>query len=81
LGDIQVAVAVDLQAVRANPPAVDFVLGENVEQREVGAVAERAVGIDRVFQDAVADGFADVERLLVGGNANAVGVAIADAGH
>ena len=37
-------------------------------------MTQRAVGVDRELQDAIADGLADVKGLLVGRNTDAVGV-------
>ena len=37
-------------------------------------MAKRAIGINIKFQDTIADRFADIERLLVGRNTDAVGV-------
>jgi hypothetical protein len=66
LGHIHVALAIDLHAVGAEPLGLVLVFYEKIEQRKIGAMAQRAVVVDREFQDAVPYGFADVESLLVG---------------
>ena len=66
LGDVEVAVAVELQAVGAGPPAVHFILDEGVEQREVRAVAQRDGG---------------ATRFVPAFPTSLVGVAIEDAGN
>src|SRR6266516_6196460 len=74
LGNINVTLAVDLHAIRSNPPGFDLVSGEKVEQSKIRSVTQRAVVIDLEFQYAVSDGFADVESLLIWRDAYSVGV-------
>ena len=74
MGNINVTVAVDLHAIRSNPPGFDLVWYEKVQQSKIRSVAQRAVGIDLEFQYAVSDGFADIESLLIWRDAYAVGV-------
>src|SRR5207245_8355410 len=74
LGNINVTLAVDLHAIRSNPPGFDLVSCEKVEQSKIRSVAQRAVGIYCELQYAVSDGFADVKRLLIWRDAYSVGV-------
>src|SRR5439155_9664143 len=74
LGNINVALAVDLHAIRSNPPGFGLIWREKIEQSKIRSVAQRAVVIDLEFQHAVSDGFADVERLLIWRDAYSVRV-------
>src|SRR5207253_10485306 len=74
LGNINVALAVDLHAVRSNPPGFDLVSCEKVQQSKIRPITQRAILIDLEFQYAVSDGFADVEGLLIWRDAYSVGV-------
>src|ERR1700722_1457865 len=57
LGDIHIALVVDLHAVRPEPPGIDFVWREEIEQREIRSVTERTIAIDVEFQYAVSHRF------------------------
>src|SRR5207253_11336543 len=74
LGNINVALAVDLHAVRSNPPGFDLVSCEKVQQSKIRPITQRAILIDLEFQYAVSDGFADVEGLLIWRDPYSVGV-------
>src|SRR5438105_7001483 len=74
LGNINVTLAVDLHAIRSNPPGFDLVSCEKVEQSKIRSVAQRAVVIDLEFQDAVSDCFTDVKGFLIRRDADSVGV-------
>src|SRR5579872_6441647 len=74
LRDIDIALGVDLHAVGTQRPGLDPVWREKIQEREIGAMGKRAVAVDAELQDAVADRLADIERLLVGRNTDAVGV-------
>src|SRR6266516_744699 len=74
LGNINVTLAIDLHAIRSNPPGFDLVWCEKVEQSKIRSVTQRAVVIDLEFQYAVSDGFADVKGLLIWRDAYSVGV-------
>src|SRR5882757_8079403 len=74
LGDIQVALMVDLHAVRSQPPGIYLVRRQKVQQREIRSALERAICIDAELQYAIPNRFADVEGLLVGRNADTVGI-------
>src|SRR6266699_4293444 len=56
LGNINVTLAIDLHAIRSNPPGFDLVWCEKVQQSKIRSVAQRAVVIDLEFQHAVSDG-------------------------
>ena len=72
--DIDVTFGVDFHAVGPNPPRVDFVFGEEIQKSKVGAMAERAIGINIKFQDTIAHRLVDIERLLIGRDTDAVSV-------
>src|SRR4029077_2526751 len=74
LRDIDVTFRVDFHAVGSNPPRVDFVFGEEIQKSKVGAMAERAIGINIKFQDTIAHRLTDIESLLIGRNTDAVGI-------
>src|SRR5439155_1918534 len=74
LGNINVALAVDLHAIRSNPPGFGLIWREKIEQSKIRSVAQRTVVIDIEFQHAVSDGFADVESLLIWRDTYSVGV-------
>src|SRR5207245_5775282 len=74
LGNINVTLAVDLHAIRSNPPGFDLVWCEKIEQSKVRSIAQRAVLIDLEFQYAVSNGFAYIKRLLVRRDADSVGI-------
>src|SRR6266516_2755041 len=74
LSNINVTLAVDLHAIRSNPPGFDLVSCEKVEQSKVRPITQRAILIDLEFQYAVSDGFADVEGLLIWRDPYSVGV-------
>src|SRR5204862_6499827 len=74
LGHIDVALLVDLHAIRSNPPGIVLIPDEKVEQSKIGPVTSRAVVVDRELQDAISNRFADVESLLVGRDAYSIRV-------
>src|SRR5205823_7482631 len=74
LGDVEVAAAVNLHAVRPQPPRSVLVRGQEIQQGEISAVTQGAVGVDIELKDAVPDRLADVKSLLVRGDADSVRV-------
>ena len=74
LGDIKVAFTIDFHAVGTDPPALGLIPGQNIQEREVRPLAQCAVGVNRKFQDAVTDRFADIEGFLIRRNADPIGI-------
>src|SRR5437762_12712661 len=74
IGQHKCYLAVDLHAIRSNPPGFDLIFCQKVQQSKIRSVAQRAVFIDFEFQYAVSYGFADVEGLLIWRDADSVGV-------
>src|SRR5205814_2778472 len=66
--------AVNLHAVRPQPPRSVLVRGQEIQQGEIRAVTQGAVGVDIELQNAVPDRLADVKSLLVRGDADSIGV-------
>src|SRR5207248_3952632 len=69
-----VTLAVDLDAIRSEPPRLVLIFCEKVEQSKIRSVTQGAVVIDLEFQYAVSNGFADVEGLLIWRDADSVRV-------
>src|ERR1700722_14639509 len=74
LGDIHIALVVDLHAIRADPPGIDFVWRQDIEQREIRSVTERTIAVHVEFQYAISHRLADVQCFLVRGNADTIGI-------